>query len=448
VKSGPDWSHWKDLNHKLIRQRFDKKQSDIATKFEDLRKHIWSSDNPEPGTVTNQTLEAHQSLTQELISACYDIHCEVAADLGYEKSPAFVRTLYRRAVLPLIRELSKREDNLCHAMAALPGRQGERKPLAEIASTSASNRETEWEARIEAEATELEHSENVSQLAQESSQESALGRQMEAGRKALENFRDALDSSSETDRKRVAKILPEPMTPLRKGPLHTRVSRAPKPPSIVGGGAGYFAPKPTEVPTSFPPYFPAVLKLKMQVILATAVKEFPDRSRLEQLCKDLVSKLTDLLCTAVRDGALKAHEAPDLLNELLHYVRVANCNSGNERFEIEKAVMNSDEWRSMLERLLESQNIEPSGLPLAHSDHNANSTRRRIESFIRKLRTAGHTIKKKDIWAVAGYTDATEFERFQREDKRVTSGVTSKFNRILNMSPEVFMKELRELSPK
>jgi hypothetical protein len=163
VKSGSDWSHWKDLNHKLIRQRLDKKQSDIANKFEDLRKHISSSDNPEPGTVTNQTLEAHQSLAQELISACYDIHCEVAADLGYEKSPAFVRTLYRRAVLPLIRELSKRENNLCHALAALPGRQGELTPLTEISSTCASNREIEWEARIEAEATEREHRENVSQ---------------------------------------------------------------------------------------------------------------------------------------------------------------------------------------------------------------------------------------------------------------------------------------------
>jgi hypothetical protein len=98
-----------------------------------------------------------------------------------------------------------------------------------------------------------------------------------------------------------------------------------------------------------------------------------------------VSKLTGLLCTAVREGALKAHETPDCLNELLHYVRVANCNSSNERFEIERAVTNSDEWRSMLEQLVEFENLEQSSPPPADSDHNANPTRKRIDEFIRKL---------------------------------------------------------------
>jgi hypothetical protein len=56
------------------------------------------------------------------------------------------------------------------------------------------------------------------------------------------------------------------------------------------------------------------------VILVEIVKACPDRSKLEQLCNEIVSGLTELLCTAVSEGALKAHDVPDQVNELLHYV--------------------------------------------------------------------------------------------------------------------------------
>jgi hypothetical protein len=106
-----------------------------------------------------------------------------------------------------------------------------------------------------------------------------------------------------------------------------------------------------ELPTDFPPYFPQPLLLRTSVILAETAKEFAHRSQLEQFCREAVSRLTNLLCEAVRDGTLKAHAAPDRLNELLHYVRVGNCDNDNERFRIERAVTNSDEWYSMVQRL-------------------------------------------------------------------------------------------------
>ena len=65
-----------------------------------------------------------------------------------------------------------------------------------------------------------------------------------------------------------------------------------------------------------------------------------------------------------------------------------------------------------------------------------------IAGFISKMAEAGHQITKKDIWILAGYENPTEFERYQRGDKRTTRAATSNFNRILNMEPEDFFRAL------
>ena len=66
-----------------------------------------------------------------------------------------------------------------------------------------------------------------------------------------------------------------------------------------------------------------------------------------------------------------------------------------------------------------------------------------IEEFIEKMTEAGHKCSKKDIWTAAGYTDATEFERFQRNDSRATKSAAKNFTRVLNMTPEEFIKLLK-----
>jgi hypothetical protein len=91
-------------------------------------------------------------------------------------------------------------------------------------------------------------------------------------------------------------------------------------------------------------------------------------------------------------------------------------------------------------------NPEPSEVPAGwHTQpSNTNPTRERIEAFIEKLRDAGHRITRTDIWHVAGYGNPTEFQRFQREDRRATCGSAAKFNLVLNMSPEAFMEKLEK----
>lgn len=227
------------------------------------------------------------------------------------------------------------------------------------------------------------------------------------------------------------------------------VTQAPPPPQVVGGSWVPRQPKPTELPTSFPPGFPTSLVLNARVILADVVREFPDRSKLETLCKVLVSRYTDLLCTGVRSGVIKAHEAPEELNTIVHYLLVANCAGDTKRFEIKQAMVNSDEWHAMLKRLLECKSdAQPADAKPTHSAKTISSTRQRIDAFLQTMRQHGHRTTRKDIWQVAGYGDATEFQRFQREDLRATAGSRQQFDRVLTLSPEEFIQKLHKVRSK
>lgn len=234
--------------------------------------------------------------------------------------------------------------------------------------------------------------------------------------------------------------------------LVRRITKAPPPIGWEASGrGGWISSKaqPAEVPTNFPPDFPSSLNLRTRVILSEVVKEFPDRSKLEQLCNRVVLRLTDLLCSAAKDGTLKAHDAPDRLNTLLHYFRVSNCDNANERFRVERAVINSEEWHAMLKQLAECEGFEPyPEPPIPDRVADDDTTRERIDAFIEKLLDAGHSITRRDIWQAAGYENATEFERFQRQDVKATTAAKANFNRILDMSPEDFMRVVKNRRPK
>lgn len=70
------------------------------------------------------------------------------------------------------------------------------------------------------------------------------------------------------------------------------------------------------------------------------------------------------------------------------------------------------------------------------------SNRQRIEAFINRIfETKDQRITRTDIWVLAGYKEATQFERFQREAK-VSKASKANFDRVLNMSPEEFIERL------
>jgi hypothetical protein len=138
------------------------------------------------------------------------------------------------------------------------------------------------------------------------------------------------------------------------GQAQRRVPKAPPPIGTEVRGIGMWnvgSKKPAEVPNDFPPEYPPSLRIRTGLILAEVVRDIPDRGRLMQICTTIVERLTPLLCTAVSAGTIKDHQVPDSLNQLLHYIRVTNCDNENERFRLETAVKNSEEWYSLLQQL-------------------------------------------------------------------------------------------------
>jgi hypothetical protein len=72
-----------------------------------------------------------------------------------------------------------------------------------------------------------------------------------------------------------------------------------------------------------------------------------------------------------------------------------------------------------------------------------------IERFMWGIFLAeGRNISKTDIWTVAGYSDDTQFGRYQRDDKRTSRTARKNFERVLKLSPEVFLRLLDKVKPK
>jgi hypothetical protein len=115
--------------------------------------------------------------------------------------------------------------------------------------------------------------------------------------------------------------------------------------------------------------------------------------------------------------------------------------SGDGNFIQSFKLMETIQWRKCEDILLEiAQDSLGASVPAATNRHTV------IDNFISKATAAaaGRRITRKDFWTVAGYTDKTEFERFQRDDDRTTASATTTFERVLKMQPDEFVKNLED----
>jgi len=68
-----------------------------------------------------------------------------------------------------------------------------------------------------------------------------------------------------------------------------------------------------------------------------------------------------------------------------------------------------------------------------------------VDAFLaRVVSTTGHKATKTDLWRVAGYNDRREFERFQRGELPENKSATESFQRVLSMSPETFVEQVKK----
>lgn len=72
----------------------------------------------------------------------------------------------------------------------------------------------------------------------------------------------------------------------------------------------------------------------------------------------------------------------------------------------------------------------------------------RINSFIEAGARHGTKITRKDIWTAAGYTEQTEFLRFQKNNPKTTGAAIRNFERVLAMNPEAFISLKKAKSKK
>lgn len=106
------------------------------------------------------------------------------------------------------------------------------------------------------------------------------------------------------------------------------------------------------------------------------------------------------------------------------------------RGELLENLIQSGDWKNRLKA-----KVPP-------SSETAESRKDRIDRFIAELLAHGRSVTRKDIWRVAGYTNRTEFERFQRYAKPENKSATRKFDSILNLTTHQFISRLeRVVSP-
>jgi hypothetical protein len=73
----------------------------------------------------------------------------------------------------------------------------------------------------------------------------------------------------------------------------------------------------------------------------------------------------------------------------------------------------------------------------AQSDTEAQRNKARVDEFIREMRRqpGQNRFSRRDFWTEAGYTNATEFQRWQRNDWRTTHTARNRFEKLLTKGP-------------
>ncbi len=208
------------------------------------------------------------------------------------------------------------------------------------------------------------------------------------------------------------------------------------------------AGKHTQVPPDFPPSYPNELKVRTEIICFETTKKFPHQSRICELCRHLVSRMTSVFREAVQAGTITAHVGlgSSGMGGLIRSWIVWNClESDWDRFEHE--VRRSPEWLKFIKAISQTESFrigaKQTETPLPRNGPQSAETkpnrRAMVKAYIEEVRSKKNKrITKRDIWRLAGYRARTEFERWERQDsKRPNKAAHENFSRILREKPHL-----------
>ena len=212
---------------------------------------------------------------------------------------------------------------------------------------------------------------------------------------------------------------------------------------------------------TFPDYFPE--SFLARVVAADAAAEFEYRGEMSSAQCDVQRAITRYVhtvalacaqatCEAVRAGERPVAELAGTVEEfwrrLRVYVDLELCPDWSSRSLVEAAfagLKQSPEWVQHLgERraLAEGQGASGSEdavvnrVPAQPDELPEDATREQkaqaVKAFLTKAEAAtGERFFKRDIWRAANYKSSTEFERWQRNDRRATKAADRNFRGVL-----------------
>jgi hypothetical protein len=216
--------------------------------------------------------------------------------------------------------------------------------------------------------------------------------------------------------------------------------------------------KPTHVPENLPPHFPNQLKPPTRLTLGEAIRKFPVQAETLELCRYVVSDLTPHFSVAAQRNTIRPDQVEDIMNDLLHYTLVANCDNSNERFRLKQEVRRSDEWLKLSREVAQVAADASKSIPTARGDEgqsqhkndpprpdlfqsgnvDASGRRAAINAYIDEVfEKTGRRITRTDIWKAARYRSRTEFERWQRNAKNPNKVAGERFAHILIEKPHL-----------
>lgn len=226
----------------------------------------------------------------------------------------------------------------------------------------------------------------------------------------------------------------------------------------------------------FPDGFPtkAIARVEAEKILAyrnldKRGKELSSGIALERLLRDCILRIflvfAEELCSFGQEEGWAVDRTDSEANEFLRKLSITVLSDklpGDYRHWISNLdgsltqyakhqIRQSPEWRkyeNLLLAVVEAQVRQRQSKRRPRTVDAPSNQRALIDAFISNVMNAGQKITRKHIWTVAGYSNATEFERFQRGDARATQSAKDNFTRVLKMRPEEFVQSLKAHSKK
>ena len=217
------------------------------------------------------------------------------------------------------------------------------------------------------------------------------------------------------------------------------ITQAPSPPSAVRElGLSRAGPNSTQIPPDLPPYYPNDLKPQTHLIIAEAVRKFPDQTQTLELCRYIISDLTPHFRAAVLGKTLRADLVFPNMNELLHFSLVSNCENDDKRFRLKQEVRQSDEWLNLAREVADSQRDSSESKHSTPKSRlkatiNSPSAARRMEAFL-ECKGIGQT----DFASSVGTTDRTL--RAFRKTGKVRRDIFDSIAKKMNITKEELLK--------